>query len=151
MFGSVVLEVAFGLVSVYLLLSLLCSAAKEGLEALIKKRAIDLERGIREMLNDPGRDGMVQRLYDHPHINGLFKGSYAKQSRFWTTLPSYIPAETFALALVDVILRGTPGAVPPPGGSGGEAVQQLRRAINDQRHPEQRAGEGGAAGPGDAP
>ena len=57
MLGSVVLDVAVGLVSVYLLLSLICSAIRESIEARLKTRAVHLEAGIREMLGDPDGSG----------------------------------------------------------------------------------------------
>src|SRR5437868_2780333 len=118
MFGSMILEVAIGLIFVYLFLSLVCLAAKEGLEALMKKRAIDLERGIRELLNDPEGQGLAKGLYEHPLIDGLFKGKFEEQKggHFWTNLPSYIPAKDFALALVDVVLH------PPPNAAGAQAA-----------------------------
>ena len=46
MLGSVVLDIAIGLVFVYLLLSLVCSAVREGVEARLKRRAVHLEAGI---------------------------------------------------------------------------------------------------------
>ena len=48
MFDSSVIDVAIGLVFVFLLLSLAASAVKEGLEAYFKRRATDLEKGIKE-------------------------------------------------------------------------------------------------------
>jgi hypothetical protein len=126
MFNSTILDVAIGLIFVYLLLSLLCSAANEIVELLLKKRAIDLERGIRELL-DPGSDtgtpDSVQAFYNHPLINSLFGGKYDHwritnpfaRKMMRTPLPSYIPARTFALALMDLILPGTtvPLTSPP--------------------------------------
>ena len=38
MFGSQVLEVTFGLILLYLLLSLMCSSLREGIEAWLKTR-----------------------------------------------------------------------------------------------------------------
>lgn len=57
MFGSSILEVAIGLIFVYLLLSLICSAANEVIESFLKNRATDLERGIRELFNQNGGGG----------------------------------------------------------------------------------------------
>ena len=59
MFNSTILDVAIGMIFVYLLLSLICSAAHEMIEYWLKKRASDLERGVRELLttedgSDPG-------------------------------------------------------------------------------------------------
>ena len=66
MFNSNILDVAVGLVFVFLTLSLICSAAKEIIEAGLKKRSKDLERGIRELVgtglaqgNPPPSSGAV--------------------------------------------------------------------------------------------
>ena len=126
MFNSTILDVAIGMIFIYLLLSLMCSAANEMIELMLKKRAIDLERGIRELL-DPdtksGEDGIVKNLYDHALVNNLFGGSY-EDSRigsrlrrvFRTKLPSYIPARNFALAVMDIVAlpdSRLPGAPTP--------------------------------------
>lgn len=50
MFGFVILDVVMGLIFIFLLLSLLCSAVKEAFEAWMKKRATTLEKGIRVRL-----------------------------------------------------------------------------------------------------
>lgn len=127
---STILDVAIGMIFIYLLLSLMCSAANEIIELLLKKRAIDLERGIREMLvpgSKSGVAGIVENLYDHPLINNLFGKRY-KDSRIasdlryvWRTkLPSYIPARSFALALMDLVAtsaRTAGAAAPPPPGA----------------------------------
>lgn len=102
MFGSEILDVAIGLIFVYLLLSLICSAANEMIEAWMKNRASDLERGLRELLNDKDGTGLVQKLYEHPLIYSLFKGTYNPADN--SNLPSYIPARNFALALMDIVL-----------------------------------------------
>jgi hypothetical protein len=108
MFNSSVIDVAIGLVFVFLLLSLIASALKEGLEAMFKRRAQDLERGITELL---GRDGdeLVEALYEHGLVNSLFAGQYGAKG---TKLPSYIPSKNFALALMD--LRNRCAAANPP-------------------------------------
>jgi hypothetical protein len=123
MFSSTIVDVAIGLMFLYFVLSLIASAASELLESFLKNRASDLERGIRELLNDPSGDGkhasgLTQTFYDHPLISGLFRGVYKPGSR---TLPSYIPSRTFALALMDIVLPATNGPVPN-GGTAGATV-----------------------------
>ena len=115
MFGSQVLEVAIGLVLLYWLLSLICSSIREGIEAWQKTRASDLERGIRELLQDRRGTGLAKAVYEHPLVYGLFKGEYdpAKSLR---NLPSYIPSQNFALALMDIVVRG-PSAPLAAGGA----------------------------------
>jgi hypothetical protein len=51
MFGSTVLDVAIGMVFVYLLLSLLCSAVNEYMEATLNYRAKNLQKGIQLLLD----------------------------------------------------------------------------------------------------
>ena len=75
MLNSETLEVAIGMVFLFLLMSLICTAIKEWIEALLKWRAMDLERAMRTLLDDP--DGKTtQALYSHPIIYSLFQGGY---------------------------------------------------------------------------
>ncbi len=134
MLGSSILEVTIGLVLVYLLLSLICSAMQESIEVWLKKRASNLESGLRELLHDPKGTGLVRELYKHPLIYGLFRGDYEPaKTRNWlpTKLPSYLPAASFATALMDIIVRGAVPRddaqhTPPPAGE--ISVDSLRAA-----------------------
>lgn len=114
MFGSRILEVAIGVVFVFLLVSIICSAIREGIEGWRKSRAAYLEHGIRELLHDTGGVGLARDLYQHPLVSGLYGGSY-KEGKVATRpsilakggdLPSYIPTRNFALALMDMAARG---------------------------------------------
>ena len=112
MFGSEILEVAIGLSLIYVLLASICSLLRERAEAILQTRAVDLERGIRELLSDP--DGaLAQKIYNHPLISGLFVGTYKptdlkgtgddKRMPRCSNLPSYIPTKQFVAALLDVV------------------------------------------------
>ncbi len=94
MFGSTIVDTAIGLIFVYLLVSLVVSAANELLAALFKWRAGNLSQGIRQLLQDPSLTGLAAKLYQHPLIDGL--SAQGKK-------PSYIPSRTFALALLDIV------------------------------------------------
>jgi hypothetical protein len=113
MFNSSVIDVAIGLVFVFLLLSLICSAANEILESFLKKRASNLEKGIKELIGQ-GNSDFIEKFYNHGLINSLYRGKYqsAPWWKFWrkADLPSYIPARNFALALLD--LRHTTTDLP---------------------------------------
>jgi hypothetical protein len=102
MFGSDILNVALGMVFVYLLLSLICSAVKELIEQVMKHRARDLERSLRELLADPDGTGLVQKIYNHGMVFGLFKGAY-NPARSKRNLPSYIPTGNFCPAMPNII------------------------------------------------
>lgn len=109
MFGSNILDVAIGLALIYLLLSLVASGVHEAAEAIVKSRAVELERGIRSLLDDPEGHGMARNLYEHPLVSSLYPGKYeVMEKRFrGQTLPDYIPARSFAVALLDMTVRGT--------------------------------------------
>lgn len=128
MFGSEILDVAIGLSLIYLLLASICSLLRERAEALLKTRAVDLERGIRSLLNDPN-GALATKIYNHPLVSGLFVGTYDanalkgsgddKRMPRGTTLPSYIPAKNFVGALLDTVggasladLRATAQTIP---------------------------------------
>ena len=104
------LDVAIGMIFVYLLISLICTAINEFVEAKLKLRAVDLEQGIRILLNSD--QGLTEKIYKHPLIDSLFKGSYkitdirksAQRYSRGSDLPSYIPSKNFALALINTCL-----------------------------------------------
>jgi hypothetical protein len=100
------------------------------LAVLMKKRAIDLEKGLRELLDDPEGTGLVKSLYEHPLIDGLFAGEYKneKGGRIWSNLPSYIPSEFFAGALIDLILRSAVAAPAAQGAGQQPAAPQAPAA-----------------------
>lgn len=110
MFGSPVLEVGLGLALVYLLLSLVATTLRETLEALVRRRAQDLERALGELLDDGGdAGGMLAAFYRHPLIAALYPGALA-EPRKPQRKPSYIPARAFGLALVDLAEQGLANA-----------------------------------------
>lgn len=76
MLNSQILEVAVGVVFVFLIASLLATAVREMLEGLLKTRAVHLERGIRQLLNDPDGTEATKAIFDHPQLYGLFDGVY---------------------------------------------------------------------------
>ncbi len=121
MFGSSVLEVAIGVVFVYLLLSLVVTAATELISGFLKWRSNSLWEGIRKLLDADGAETWVKALYDHPLVNGMaqpdkFTGSPKGKG------PSYIPSRTFAVALLEVIKES---------GSAGEVgLNALRAAVD---------------------
>lgn len=110
MFNSNILDVAIGLVFLFLMLSLICSAASEILEVFLKQRSKQLERGIQELVGDHG-DALVSAIYSHGLVNSLFRGTYETAAKRGM-LPSYIPAKNFALALIDLMKKGSPELSP---------------------------------------
>lgn len=117
MLGSTMLDVAIGIVFVFVLLSTVCSAIREVLEARLKTRAAYLEQGIRELLHDREGTGLARSFFNHPLIYALYPGGYTgpgdnkdpgrpKVFARGGALPSYVPARSFALALLDIAAKG---------------------------------------------
>lgn len=65
MFGAVILETAIGLIFLYLLFSLVCSAANELIAQVFNLRAKNLEKGIKRILTD---HSVRQRLWHNPEL-----------------------------------------------------------------------------------
>ncbi len=104
MFGSSALDVAIGLAFLYLLLSLICTAVNELIEAIIRRRGAYLKDGIKELLGGSGANALLQFVYKHPFVASLYSGTFGTKD---VRLPSYIPSRQFALALLDLVLPAT--------------------------------------------
>ena len=137
LFGSAILDVAIGLIFLYLVLALAVSITSELIVQALALRATTLEQGLRRLLQGQTTaeqkrlaanvQDRVKQLYAHPLICGM-------SSTRGTLKPSYIPARQFALALLDIV---APAA--NPGGAnywaeietaiGGIDDEHLRKAL----------------------
>lgn len=105
------LQVALGLVFVYLVLALVCSALNEAMSSAFSWRSRFLREGIANLL-DPDDVAKGQEhataLYAHPVVNGLIRPVDRKGR---TRYPSYLPARVFASALLDFDRKGAQRSV----------------------------------------
>lgn len=86
-----VFDIALGMIFLYLIFSLACTAATEMLGAMVRLRARTLEKGIGSLLQN---DDMKKEIINHPLINALYREG---------KMPSYIPPRTFALSLLNIL------------------------------------------------
>ena len=112
-----VLDVAIGLIFMYLMTSLLVTIVQEGIASALNLRGKSLFDAVANLLADPALTRhpdykeLVLDLYRHPLIRSLYRlphreGELAPAMFVRkVALPSYIPSRLFAVALVDV-LRG---------------------------------------------
>jgi len=92
--SSPVLDLAIGMIFIYLLMSLLCSAVQELVSSLFKLRAKNLQQGIDSLLQDPNATFFAHEFHLHPLIDQLAPaGKY----------PSYIPASHFSAVVMDIL------------------------------------------------
>jgi hypothetical protein len=100
-FDSAILDVGIGLAFIFLIVSLLVSAAAEALSGWMKWRSQHLWAGLEQLLQSKdARD----ELYSHPLIKGLARVDLRIPK--WNdgrNGPSYIPSRTFALAVIDIL------------------------------------------------
>lgn len=115
---SGILDVAIGLVFIYLLLSLVCSAMTEAVENSFNHlRGKKLCEGLYELFGGNANQDqalqMVKDFYNNPLVYGLYKGDIQLQTaagkqklRLPQNLPSYISPRTFALAFASQLMAG---------------------------------------------
>ena len=114
MLNSSILDIAMGMVFLFVLISLLCSAINEMAAQFLCMRAKNLEAGLANLLQSGAGKKLVNDLYSHPLINGLSKAGHK---------PSYIPPRNFTLALMD-IMSGNMGKIPADNKSLIEAIEK---------------------------
>jgi len=111
LFNSTILDVIIGLIFVYLLLSILCTAANEWLAALTKRRAKTLNRGIKQLLDNQlltegpragqeAPNALIDAFYEHPLIKTMFNGENP---------PTYLSPRNFSTTLTDIITSARDG------------------------------------------
>ncbi len=100
MYLQEILEVGIGLVFMWLVLSIAAMSVQEWIGNIFKWRANTLETTIGQMLGSPN---LTQQLYAHPLISSLYPA--AKKPGKKPRHPSYIPANKFALALFDILIK----------------------------------------------
>jgi hypothetical protein len=99
-------QVALGLIFVYLVLALVCSALNEAVSTAWRWRARFLREGIANLLDpdDPVKGAeYAKSLYAHPLVNGLIRPNTPKGK---PRHPSYLPSRVFATALLDIDRKG---------------------------------------------
>ena len=112
LFNSTTLDVIVGLVFVYLLLAIMCTTINEWLDGMLKTRASNLASGIKQLLDaqpdaSGNKDWFLQQFYAHPLITGMLAPGKSGEKAY----PSYLPARTFATAVIDIAAAGKPGSI----------------------------------------
>jgi len=114
------LDITIGLVFIYLLLSLICTATNELIAGILNSRARNLVHALGNLLNDDDQNSELERrFYNDPFIKTLSKPlkkpffiptwlytkGRIKEFLDFQTFPSYIPSKTFATVLLGTIVN----------------------------------------------
>jgi hypothetical protein len=94
MTGFAILDLVIGIIFIYFLLSILCSAVQEIISGILRLRATTLNDWLRDAFDTGGLGNLV---LEHKLIAGL-----TKRGR----LASYFPADKLALAILDIVSKG---------------------------------------------
>jgi len=116
------LEVAIGLIFMWLIISIAVMQVQEWVNSYLGKRSSQLENIIRKMLMDRA---LGDQFYNHPLIKSLSitpQDSKSKKSSK-PSKPSYIPSDKFALVLFDIVMNARADSPNVTGG----AVQTLEQ------------------------
>ena len=112
LFNSTILDVAIGLVFVFLLLAIICTTVNEWIAGVLRTRSKMLEASIKQLLDSQkmmaaaegpaGAAAMVpvdflKVFYNHPLITGMMRDSQH---------PSYLSSATFSMAVMDLVTQG---------------------------------------------
>ena len=128
MYLQEILEVAIGLVFVWLVISVATMSLQEWFANILNTRGNDQEKAIAQMLSSPN---MTSQFYEHPLIANLYNPP--KRAGKKPRLPSYIPASRFGAALFSLVMQA---------GTDNSPVREMTRQISQQlasiKSPEQQ-------------
>jgi hypothetical protein len=108
LFNSTILDVIIGLIFVYLLLSILCTAANEWVVTMTKRRGELLRKGIHQLLENQqtrsngDKDGFLLEFYKHPLITSI---------KHDENHPNYISPRIFTAVVTDILTPENPGTI----------------------------------------
>ena len=91
-----VLDIAIGLVTVFLVFSIVVSGINEWVAQLFARRGEYLRLGLQRLIND---GAIYRRVLHHPLVGSLYRERAAQGKP-----PSYIDPNSFAMAIADVLL-----------------------------------------------
>jgi len=134
MFGSIILDVAAGVIFGFLAISLFTSAAVEAINSLFNVRVKTLKTGIMALVNDPNFSGLAKELYAHALVNPLGPGGADPLKN----APAYIDKMQFAEALLDVTGLSAADAAAAAQAPGPQAVAALKGQIANIADPQLR-------------
>jgi hypothetical protein len=129
MFNSAVLDVAIGLVFVFLGVSLITSVVTEALASAFKWRSASLVAGVKAMLNDQSFTGLARDIYNHAATNPCAPGTAVNEAQL-RDKPSYIDPTQFANALIDSAGLVRPAAAGVENAVGAVKDPQLKKFLD---------------------
>ena len=116
--GSSILEVVIGLSFLYFLLSVIASSVNVLIASNLRWRAKDLERTLLGLLGP----ALFKLVADDPLLSTIGQNSKGRDRGPASGRPSYIPAPTFAWALLQAVANADPRALTARGEPAGDGA-----------------------------
>ena len=91
---TVIIQVAIGMIFVWIILAMITSQVQDWIASMLSWRASMLEDTIGNMLGDPK---LKEKIYNHPLIKGLYTNNGKRK-------PGGIPEDKFALVLFEQVI-----------------------------------------------
>lgn len=108
--NSTVLDLAIGLVFIFLLLAIICTTTNEWISGIFDLRAKTLEKAISQLLDDQKNASgktFLAEFYSHPLIAGMMAPGKDSSPGH----PSYLSSRTFATTVMDLATAGKFGSI----------------------------------------
>ncbi len=121
MFGSEILEIAIGLIFIYMLLSLLASTVNEIIAKLFSLRGRNLQKAINFMFNEKDTQFQIQKFFDDPFIKKLSARPIFDKLNIKSPT-DYISNGTFSKILTKAIFKSEEVQIP---------IETLEKNIDD--------------------
>jgi hypothetical protein len=146
MFDFPALDVAIGLIFLYLVLSLVCSTANEAISTAFGMRARFLQLGLLNLLSatpNPTAEGKaaMKKFYGHPLVQTLVRPSRGpdpatdptEPTKWWRKppYPSYLPSRTVIATITDLARDTTKWREEAPAEQSEAAVERMKAAADD--------------------
>jgi hypothetical protein len=143
MFDFPALDVAIGLLFLYVVLALVCSTVNEAISTAFGMRARFLQLGLLNLLSaapNPTAEGKdtLKRFYRHPLVQTLVRPKRGldpatdptEPTKWWRKppYPSYLPSRTFVAALTDLARDTTEWRAEAKTEEAEEAVRRMKAA-----------------------
>jgi hypothetical protein len=97
--NSTVLDLGIGLIFVYLLLAIVCTAINEWFSGALGLRSSNLANAIRQLLDNQQGSGSAQSFLDQFYAHPLISGMMTPGNKH----PAYLASRTFATAVMDLV------------------------------------------------
>jgi hypothetical protein len=109
-FGSTILEVAIGLIFIYMVLGLICTSVNEYIAQMLSLRADNLYEAVHGLFTGPDAHRLAEDIYEHDAVKTVSQNTNITEHPTDKNKivqhykkPSYLTPEVFSTAIIDLL------------------------------------------------